>query len=297
MKILYLSPGNRMDYQSDMLLHGLRTLHGADVVDIARVNHLYQDYGDVSTLYGRGFTLTKLLDPALPIDRTLIPERIINRYFDLIIYGSICRDVRYLNLVTSSYPREQILFIDGEDQPNVLTELSRHGLYFKRELIDPRPGVFPIHFAIPVSKIGTIKPTLKSQVRALSDPRDPSTYIYTSEQDYYLDYSKSLFAFTLKKAGWDSLRTLEIMANGCIPLFLDLAQCPAYTCIQLPKPELLEALSYQDHDGTYWDSEEGKSIWKSLWRRIHLRFVSRCTTISLAQYVLETCARAKSEAA
>lgn len=297
MRILYLSPGNRMDYQCDALLHGLRALHGSEVVDFPRVDHLYEDYQrDPSQLYGRGFTMTRIL-PNISIDRAQIVERILSHSFDLVIYGSVCRDVRLLKLVTSSYPRESILFIDGEDKPNIIQELSRHGLYFKRELAKPSPNVYPIYFAIPVSKIGTIKPVVKSQVRAQSDPRDPETYIYTQEHDYYKDYSTSLFAFTTKKAGWDSMRTLEIMANGCIPLFLDLAQCPEYTCIQLPKPELLEALTFMDRDGTYWNTEEGRAIWKSLWKRIHLRFVTRATTISLAQYVLETRERVLAEAA
>ncbi len=291
MKILYLtSPTPRMDYQCDMLAHGLRISHGADFIDSPRIDHLYTDYGDTSTLYGRGFTLTKLL-PEIPIDRSQIPERISAKEFDLIIYGSVCRGIPFLQRVTSVYPRERILFIDGEDQSDIIPELSQHGLYFKRELYSAIPKVFPIFFAIPVTKIGTIKPTFKDRVRAFIDPRDRATYIYTDERSYYQDYSRSLFAFTTKKAGWDTLRTLEIMANGCLPIFLDLDQCPPLTCIQLPKPELLEVLTYAEKDGTYWDTTEGKAIWTSLWRRVHLRFVTRATTNFLAQYVLETQAR------
>jgi len=92
----------------------------------------------------------------------------------------------------------------------------------------------------------------------------------------------------MKKAGWDSLRTLEIMANGCLPIFLDLDKCHAQTCIQLPKAELLEVLKYSDRDGSYWDTDSGKQTWKSLWRQVHLRFVTHCTTTWLAQYLLDT---------
>jgi hypothetical protein len=288
MKILYLSsPAPRPDYQCDMLFHGLRSQPGHTVTDYPRLDHLYTDYGETAALYGRGFTMTRLL-PEVPLDRSNIAERISAREFDLIIYGSVCRGIQFLQRVSSVYPREKILFIDGEDQPDLIPELPAHGIYFKRELTLSVPGVYPIFFAIPVTKIGTIKPTLKDKVRAYIDPRDKSTYIYTDERSYYQDYSRSLFAFTMKKAGWDSLRTLEIMANGCLPIFLDLAECPPLTCIQLPKSELLEVLPYADRDGTFWDTESGKAIWKSLWRRVHLKFATHCTTNWLATYVLET---------
>jgi hypothetical protein len=296
MNILFLSPATRMDYQCDSVFIGLRQLYGDSVIDYPRIPHLYQDYGDVSALYGRGFTLTKIL-PEILVNRDHIRDRITTREFDLIIYGSIQRDQSWFDLVVSKYPRERVLLIDGEDQSHLLYNLSRHGLYFKRELPSAMPGVYPIHFAIPTSKIGTIRPMIKSQVRAHSDPRDRSTYIFQTEQDYYSDYSRSLFAFTMRKGGWDAMRHYEIMANGCIPLFLDLSECPETTLMQLPKSELLEALTYIDRDGSYWATEEGKAVWTSLHRRIHLKFVCHSTTERLGQYVIETQQRAASQVA
>jgi hypothetical protein len=285
MKILYFGPA-QCDYQADMLFHGLRVSLGVSVIDFPRLDRMYSDYPDPSTLYGSGFTLYGLL-PDHTIDRENLGPRISAKEFDLIIYGSVCRAVPFLTLVTRVYPRERILFIDGEDAPTTLLDIAQHGIYFKRELSAPAPGIHPIHFAIPTSKIGTLKDTPKIRVRALIDPRDRSTYTYTTERDYYSDYAQSLFAFTMKKAGWDTLRHYEIMANKCIPLFLDLAQCPETTCINLPKAELLEALTYQDRDASFWDCDEGHAIWTSLWRRIHLKFVAYSTTERLAQYVLE----------
>ena len=287
MKILFLSSAIRADYQCDMVFHGLRTLYGNAILDCPRIGYMYQDYVELSELYGRGFTLYGLL-PEIPLDRTRIKDRIAAKEFDLIIYGSIQRSQDFFDLVVKTYPRERVLFIDGEDQSHLLYNLSRHGIYFKRELYNPNPGVHPIHFAIPTQKIGTLKHLPKIRVRALIDPRDRHTYVYTREQDYYADYAQSLFAFTLRKGGWDTLRTLEIMANKCIPLYLDIEQCPETTLINLPKAEFKEALTFMDRDATYWDTEEGHSQWTSLWRRIHLKFVCRSTTERLAQYVLET---------
>ena len=53
--VLFLH-ANAEDYLADSLLHGLRSLLGADVVDVPRRDSLYA-VGDRSRVYGRGFTL------------------------------------------------------------------------------------------------------------------------------------------------------------------------------------------------------------------------------------------------
>jgi len=270
-----------------MLFHGLRRLFGPSVIDYPRIDYLYQSYGSVSHLYGRGFSLYGLL-PDCPVDRTNITNRIHAREFDLIIYGSIHRDQSFFHSVIHLYPRHQVIFIDGEDQPHGLYGLTEHGLYFQRELSSPYPGVHPIHFAIPSEKISPLSAVPKIKVKATLDPRDRSTYIYEDESSYYRDYASSLFAITMKKGGWDCLRHLEIMANNCIPWFLDLNECPSFTCTHLPKPELLEALQYQDRPSQFWDSEEGHARWLSLHHHIKTHFVRHCTTEALARYVIDT---------
>ena len=52
-------------------------------------------------------------------------------------------------------------------------------------------------------------------------------------------YSNSIFAITNKKLGWDCLRHYEILMNGCIPLFLNIEDCPKLTLTTLPKDRLL----------------------------------------------------------
>ena len=60
-------------------------------------------------------------------------------------------------------------------------------------------------------------------------------YSFDTEKDYYHEYGTSLFAYTYHKGGWDSMRHYEILANGGIPYFLELKQCPPYTMTRLPK--------------------------------------------------------------
>ena len=52
-----------------------------------------------------------------------------------------------------------------------------------------------------------------------------------------------MFGVTRKKAGWDCMRHLEIMAAGCIPYFIDLESLPRLTMQFYPKQMLAEAMS------------------------------------------------------
>ena len=45
---------------------------------------------------------------------------------------------------------------------------------------------------------------------------------------------------TKVKAGWDCLRHYEILANGCIPHFMGIHNCPLLTLTHLPKLELMQ---------------------------------------------------------
>ncbi len=94
--------------------------------------------------------------------------------------------------------------------------------------------LYPISFSIPLCKIVSKIPE-KTRILAHIIPGDKSTYIYNTESDYYKGYQDSWFALTCKKGGWDCLRHYEIIANGCIPLFLDLDQCPKNTLTTFPK--------------------------------------------------------------
>ena len=187
-----------------------------------------------------------------------------------------------------SYPPGQIVFVDGEDQPAVIPQLLGRGIYFKRELASAIPDVRPIQFSIPEERIGTV-PRRKLKLQALVDPRDTRTYIYKDEAGYYGDYAESLFGITMKKAGWDCLRHYEIMANGCVPWFLDLENCPSTTMPFLPKHELLQAKQLLDSQGLgFFETREGLEIWLGLQQRTELIARQHCTTKTMARYVLAT---------
>lgn len=104
--------------------------------------------------------------------------------------------------------------------------------------------VYPIPYSIPSEYIVTDEyPMSKDQLWSAVIPGDRSNYVYnyTQEAEYYRQYQRSYFAKTCKKSGWDSLRHYEILANGCIPHFPGLRDCPKDTMCSFPKELLLEA--------------------------------------------------------
>jgi len=280
-------------YLTDMLLHGLRRKFGDDVVDYERSWWMYEnDFGpdklDPKIYCPRGFTIYRTLTDD-HIDRTDVESKIKNQYYDLIIFGYTHYGLRpgSWNLVTSYYPKNKIAWIDGGDLwSDLQQEKIDKTIYFKREIYYPLPGIHPINFAIPIEKIGTIYRE-KTNYLAPMDPRNKSSYIYDDERSYYEQYSSSLFGITTKKNGWDCVRHYEIMANNCIPLFLDINNCPEYVMTTIPKNLLKEALHLVADKGIEWFGESrGKEKWINLNDEIQLHFRKNCTTDALSDYFL-----------
>lgn len=147
---------------------------------------------------------------------------------------------------------------------------------------------YPIQFSIPESKIVDKIPE-KDRDFAYIIPGKLDTYIYNEESDYYKDYQRSYFAVTCKKAGWDCMRHYEILANGCIPYFLDLDDCHPQTMPFLPKDLIKEAMnlngvSFPHIDHNLFDKEKYSQILNKLLD--HTR--NYLTTKSIANYLLQT---------
>jgi hypothetical protein len=239
MKILYVSHNNHLDYQDDCLFIGLKELFGCDVVDVNKKHHSYNTFSqNLENFHGKGMTVTKVLED-LEVDRDDISNKIKNKYFDYVIYGSITRCKDFLDEVLEKYSKNKIIFIDGEDNSSINPIHKFGNPYFKRELTVSNQNIFPISFAIPTCKVNFNKNKIKD--KAFITPKDLSTYIYKDETSYYNDYNEAKFGFTMKKAGWDCLRHYEIMANGCIPYFDNIENCPNLTMTSFPKQLCIDA--------------------------------------------------------
>jgi hypothetical protein len=118
-KILYLTGTPDCDYQTDLLLPGFKK--NCNTVDYPKREYLYKSYKeDTSKLYGRGFSYTKIIEDEF-CDRSNISERIKNKEFDIIIYGSVhkhrCQKDKGLPFIdiVRKYYKGNIIFICGED--------------------------------------------------------------------------------------------------------------------------------------------------------------------------------------
>ena len=253
-KFLHINHFAYPDYQNDIVFHGGKSLFGADYVESNRANYMYKSYfPNKSSLYGRGFTLYCRLDDDTP-DNSDIKSKIADRYFDYIIYGSVFRCLDYWDLVQKVYPKDKIIFIDGEDHNGIHWDLCRKGLYFKRELIHTDLNVLPINFGVPKELIRL--DTTKTKDFAHIDPNDRKTYIYLNEEDYYQDYRESHFAWTQKKAGWDCLRHYEILMNGCFPAMRNIDCMPPRTMAEFPVSIIKDYFNKHGYkfSNEYWES-------------------------------------------
>jgi len=284
MKILFISSAHQPDYLCDALYHGLKTEYGTDVESANEMWYMYDTLlGDEKQyLYGRGFTLYGLLNSEIKNvpDVADIIAKISNRFYDYIIYGSIRECKLFFNNVLENYTANKIIFIDGVDRTSIEKDLVKKGLYFKRELLQDSPSIYPISFAIPAENIINDIP-VKIRDWAINYPGKLNTYIHKTEESYYFDYKISKFAVTFKKEGWDCLRHYEILANGCLPYFTDLDKCPSGTLVNFPK-KLVLSIKQRIENNIQFSDEEYKQVVQEL-----LSYTKEnLTTVALANYVL-----------
>lgn len=148
--------------------------------------------------------------------------------------------------------------------------------------------VYPISFSIPPEKIIDYVPT-KTRITASIIPGDLSTYIYKTEESYYQGYRDSFFGVTMQKAGWDCMRHYEILANGCIPLFINFENLPENTMTFFPKDIITKT------NGIYMEIMN-KKVMESKDIEICNKYIEELleytrhnlTTTNMAKYILKT---------
>lgn len=247
MKILYITtvnPRQQGDFQEVMILNGLRKVIGEACIDFPRKKVMYGDYIDTPQreLHGSGFTLYTIPLEELKADSRKLED------IDFVLYGVTnaygITDYPEINKLTPN-----VWYIDGHDHDYISKKPC-----FKRELFEACEDVYPTGFGIPSYQIRPINFNNKTQLFQKTAPYHsvfrPATdlgtrfhHIFTNEQDYFEDMSKSWFGLTSKKGGWDSLRHYEIMASGALLLFRDYDSKP-----ELCSPQNLPCFSYSTPD-------------------------------------------------
>lgn len=149
---------------------------------------------------------------------------------------------------------------------------------------------YPITFSIPEEKI-IVNYLTKTKILSNLIPGDIKTYIYNTEEDYYNEYKKSYFAITKKKSGWDCMRHYEILANGCIPYFINIENCPKNTMALCPKDLFLEANNLYNkfiNKNINELSDELINTYNILRNKLLEYTKNHLTTIKMAEYILNT---------
>lgn len=276
--ILYIT-AQASDFLADSLLHGLRSLLGANVVDYPRCRLLDASLDDETkrTMHGRGFTLYGRMPDAEgdAVDRDRVWERVAAGEFDLVIFSSIWRQFDQFIKERKVLRGCRTVLIDGEDRPMYFPwsgTIARRGfgrlvvaawaargmVRFMRERpeswVSPsfwrKPWTIGSHFicggAVAAAPPRTIAFSIPQELIVQEVPRkdrvffdhvvdaDTARYIpgsstahlYHSESLYFDGLSRSKFAITCKRAGWDCLRHYEIAARGCVPCFRLLGRKP-----------------------------------------------------------------------
>lgn len=240
MKVLVVANEGE-DYLADMVLYGLRQRYGAACVDIPRKDVMYKSCSKPK-LYGRGFTMWKLLDEVDTRRDGDLVERVAAKEFDVVVFSSILRQSDVFSRLAAAglHERIEMRFLDGEDddsQSMHRAALQTRHPYFKREKTVPDDRVLPVSFAVPGEKIlPRAAPKVRqfaTHVQAQAAYQLPwirqncrPDYCFEREADYRADMATSKFAVTMKKGGWDCMRHYEQAANLAVPCFLNLGDKP-----------------------------------------------------------------------
>lgn len=185
-RILFLTAGHE-DYLADGLLHGLRTLLGADVVDYPKAEFLYETYprDRRGNLYGRGFSLYALL-PDLEVDRNRVFERARGGEFDLIVFADIWSTFGVFAELAPTIAATPMAVLDGADREEpypyagvwwrrpawwTLPRAQTRATYFKRELT-PLTGWFRSYLLLPPALASRLPSIRRMREIAFSFPRE-----------------------------------------------------------------------------------------------------------------------------
>ena len=249
MKVFVFTEGLSIDYLGNLVVSELISNQNITTYITEMPKFLFPDYPeDTKGLYGMGYTIAKKIPleykNAIEVHEDYIEEFLSQKIVDLVVYASVKRKFRpphrrlewlhpeqpcdFFHIVTKYYPKEKIIAFEGEDDNKFLEEILDKVSYYKRELLpedthkaSPISFSFPSYWKIPDNYFEKEKINILAEYSPNSSGRR-----FNSEEEYYKQYSRSLFGFTMKKAGWDCMRHYEILGSGCLPYFENIENKP-----------------------------------------------------------------------
>lgn len=140
-KVLFIDDSlpNKPDYMSVFTLIGLKLYFKNNCDVMFPVSYIYKDTRvRTKILYGRGFGYTKLFSKDYKNNKNIeeIKNNIKNKYYNLIIYGSIKQSSIYFNLVLENYSKNKIICISGDDitRRKIIQKYKDKSILFVREI-------------------------------------------------------------------------------------------------------------------------------------------------------------------
>lgn len=212
-------------------------------------------------------------------------------FMSFLSHSDVTQKTRYIPR-TRFYASQNLDKIDESDVIQYVNPLLHHEVYNINNHEYLKRYIYPLSYCIPDecivedsdvnTKIHEIAPLI---------PGNRSNYCFDAdhEAEYNNMYKESLFAHTMKKGGWDCLRHYEIMANGCIPIFKDLENCPAHTLTSFPKTIVLEAsrelVPTESRDSLlYWYNK--KEVYETYVKNMLQHVRENCSTSATTQLFL-----------
>ena len=97
-------------------MHGFKTLFGSKCHDYPKIQCVYNSCSS-NSLYGNGFTYSKLLDDNYRDDSLdeSIEEDILSKKYDMIIYSQSTKDYKFYDIISKIYEPSKVIFLNGED--------------------------------------------------------------------------------------------------------------------------------------------------------------------------------------
>jgi hypothetical protein len=101
-------------------------------------------------------------------------------------------------------------------------------------------------------------------------------------------YQSSKIAITRVKGGWDSMRTLEIMANGCIPWYDNIDKCPKNSITHMPKQLLYDITQNIDPMNPRSIPKINSSLLDGYQQKLLSHVRENLTSTKMVEYLLNT---------
>ena len=251
---------------------------------------------------------------------TVIISDIFNNFYLTYLVDLYRKNFKHLVVIdgsdsTNLFPYQKSLF--GLKHIFLLPKFHKTAIYFKREYTEETlssvfffkmpnfickflykkryfRNIHPISFSISNRKIINPETVTKTKLFpghivdaevAKNLTNTSENYLFTNEEDYYLDIQKSKFGITTKRSGWDCLRHYEIAANACVLCFKNLDKKPIH-CAPHDLVPGLNCLSYTNYQDLM---EQIKKIsdddYNDLLMRTH-EWIKSKSSVNLADHIL-----------